>query len=107
MADAYASEKYSTGSWQEIGYTGPGTKSGSSYQSNEFTYSEAAEGTWEATARHKLDDCAAGTKGWTMTAVVAGEGATNAGDMQVTPGGVTECLALTPAFDKLARSSAN
>lgn len=106
MADAYASEKYEVGSFQEVGYTGPGTKvSGSGYLSNEFGYTEGDEGTWQATARHKLDECAASTTGWTLTAVVAAEGATNAGDMQVTTGGEDECLALTPAFEKLARST--
>ena len=106
MADAYASEKYEVGSFQEIGYTGPGTKSGSSYTSNEFAYYEgSAEGTWIAKNLHKLDDCTAGQEGWTLTARVAGESASNAGDMQVTKGGVAACYALTPAFDKLVRST--
>ena len=106
MADAYASEKYETGSWQEIGYTGPGAKvSGSGYLSNEFGYTEGNEGTWNATARHKLDECTAGTTGWTMTATVAGEGADNAGDMMIEVGGTNECRALTPAFEKLVRST--
>ena len=108
MADAYASEKYATGDWQQIGYTGPGNKINSaSYQSNEFSYT-GGNGTWAASPRHKLDDCLASTENaWTMEAEVKPEGDDNAGDMQVTVDGVDACKALTPAFDKLARSFSN
>ena len=104
MADAYASEKYDEGDWQQIGYTGPGNKINSaSYQSNEFNYTGAV-GSWAASPRHKLDDCVANTAdAWKITVEVKGENDPNAGDMQVTTDGDEKCTALTPSFTKLAR----
>ena len=104
MMEAYGSENYKTGDWGQIGYTAPGEKKSSSghFQSNEFDYT-GANATWNAAARHKLDECTAGKK-WALSATVASEGAGNAGEVHVSDAGSdSQCTALTPAFAKLIK----
>ena len=103
--EAYGSENYKTGDWGQIGYTAPGTKGASSgqYASTEFDYT-GADATWEATAKHKLDECLSTSAGWKLTATVASEGQGNAGEVHTQDGGsASECVALTPAFSKLIK----
>ena len=103
--EAYGSENYKTGDWGQIGYTAPGTKGSSSgeYSSTEFGYT-GKDGTWNAVAKHKLDECLASSDGWKLTATVKSEGDAAAGEVHTADGGsASECTALTPAFAKLIK----
>ncbi|MBR3852011.1 MAG: prepilin-type N-terminal cleavage/methylation domain-containing protein [Fibrobacter sp.] len=114
MMDAFAVEKGGLGTWEEIGYSGPGDKKSASgasgsYVSNNFIYTEGSVSDFQATANTKLNDCAKGTLGWKLTPAFIGAGA-NQGNVNYTVNsGVTEtaCKALTPAFDGLARTLAS
>ncbi len=108
LQDAYVSEKNAVGDWGQVGYSAPGVKSTSAkYTSKEFTYEETETGNWTATNINKLNDCTAGTTGWTLTAEATGG---VSGTMTVTAvstgTGVAECLTLTPSFVELARTTA-
>lgn len=101
-------ENAAVGSWIEIGYSAPGERSASnSFKSKEFHYVETASGHWASGNENKLDACAA-ESGWTAThwtlEATAGTGASSKGQMSLTQGGTTECVALTPAFKNLSRS---
>ena len=105
MMEAYGSENYKTGDWGQIGYTAPGEKKSSSghFQSTEFDYT-GANATWNAVARHKLDECLSSHAGWKLTATVASEGQGNAGEVHISDNGsASQCTALTPAFAKLIK----
>ena len=110
MVEAYAQEAYKAGDWNQIGYTAPGKKASSgSYVSGEFLYTGGLDGSknglWEATALHKLDDCAANTKGWVLTAEVEPASSTKAGEVTVKLGANLDakCTGLTTSFAKLAK----
>ena len=109
MVEAYAQEAYKAGDWNQIGYTAPGKKiSSGSFESGEFRYTGGLTGTnglWEATALHKLDDCAANTKGWVLTAEVEPASSTKAGEVTVKLGENLDakCTGLTTSFAKLAK----
>ena len=109
MVEAYAQEAYKAGDWNQIGYTAPGDKKSSgSFESNEFIYTgglSGTNGTWNAKNKHKLDDCAANSNGWALTAAVEGEGSSKAGQVSITVGtGVAACMGLTTSFSKLAKN---
>ena len=108
MMEAYASEAYKAGDWNQIGYTAPGDKKSSgSFESNEFIYTGTGAGqtgSWNAQNRHKLDDCVAGTTGWQLTATVKSEGDPAAGQVNIAIGtGDPKCMGLTTSFAKLAK----
>lgn len=105
LQDAFVAENNALGDWGQIGYTAPGAKQGTSstdFKSKEFEYT-STEKNWEATNLNKLNDCAAKTKGWILTATATGS---NSGTMTVAAGGDAGCKTLTPSFDGLARAAA-
>ena len=107
MVEAYAQEAYANGDWGQIGYTAPGDKKNSgSFESNEFIYFGTV-GTWNASNRHKLDDCAAanGAAKWLLESTVEPESSTKAGQVKIEDKSSDgKCKALTPSFTKLAKN---
>jgi len=113
MQDAYVVEKGDRiGSWQEIGYTGPGTNAvvnslGSAY-SAAFNYSEDSKDdggdNWVAKPKNKLNDCD-NTEKWKLSSYLdnSSEGQSN---VKYKAGGDPDCLGLTPAFEKLTEGRA-
>ena len=108
MQDAYVVEKGDRiGSWQEIGYTGPGTNavvnSKGSAQSAAFKYTESSTSNggdnWVANPLQKLNDCDK-TESWKLSAYIdnSSEGQSN---VKYKAGGDADCKGLTPAFEKL------
>ena len=109
LQDAYVVEKGGTGSadlgsWEQIGYTGPGQqKNSTSSATNVFKYFEAANHVWTAQPTQKLNDCLT-TMSWTLTpAVITGTGS-NAGNVSYTAGTANACTNMTPSFDNLQKS---
>lgn len=103
LQDAYAVEAAAIGSWQKIGYTGPGASSQSGSTTQNFTYKEAAASPqWSAIAAKKLNDCTAGKK-WTLGAAASANNDADGShyDVAYTAGGDGECTGLTPAFVQL------
>ena len=89
------------GDWNAIGYTGPGTSSAGGSESTAFSYIEGktAVPQWTAKPLQKLNNCAAGTTGWTLSAYVSYDSESGQGNTSYSVGGT--CRDLTPAFDKL------
>jgi prepilin-type N-terminal cleavage/methylation domain-containing protein len=122
LQDAYASESNKLGSWQAIGYSGPGTKtsaatSGTSqvYESGNFWYAEGTMGTadWSASPRTKLNDCAAlasapttaaTTHSWYLASTFTNAGGGDGeGNITLKADGIAACTSLTPAFANLVK----
>ena len=106
LQDAFVTEVDDTGDWNQIGYTGPGSRINSgSYQSGNFDY-YGAKATWTASNRNKLNECDAGGK-WPLE---AGKNAKNSADqssmyIEIKADGKNGlCQGLTPSFGKLAES---
>ena len=105
MQDAYAVEANKIGSWQAIGYTGPGSNSSGGSASAIFTYNEvdadvdAGTAGWTAKPNSKLNDCDTGNS-WTLYAQYITSGAQQ-GNVGYAASGDAVCTDLTPAFDKL------
>ena len=104
LQDAFVTEVDDTGDWNQIGYTGPGSRINSgSYESANFAY-YGAKATWTAANKNKLNECAGGGL-WPIT---AGKNAKNDADqssMYLTIGADGQnglCQGLTPSFNKLA-----
>ena len=104
MQDAYAVEAQAIGTWNQIGYTGPGSNGSGSAKSNVFDYSEGASAPqWKVSPSQKLNDCAKGqASAWTLSAEASANNATSGHyDIKYTTGGVDACLGLTPSFAQL------
>ena len=112
MQDAYVVEANGIGTWNQIGYTGPGANatvdSKGSAQSAVFKYTETATGdeaeTWTANPLTKLNDCQS-TESWWLKPKLdnSNEGQSN---VKYKVGGSDDCTGLTPAFAKLTDSRA-
>lgn len=103
LQDAYAAEMNDVGTWTEIGYTAPGQRTdASNYSSKEFDY-HGGDGTWDATNKAQLNDCAS-AKNWELTAS-AGQDATTKNNLMSIAVTINNCAGLTPSFAALARSS--
>ena len=102
LQDAYVTEKNDVGDWNQIGYTGPGNRqSTSSYRSDNFDY-YGATGTWKAKNRRVLNECAAETEAWVLTATVASVNAQGVAPMRLAKSDVDAiCEGLTPSFGTL------
>jgi hypothetical protein len=107
MQDAYAVEAGDIGSWEKIGYTGPGSTTSGRAESAIFTYTEIGvtghNAGWEAKpSSGKLNDCEASVQAdkWTLhaTFISAGDQQGNVGYLAT---GGSDCTDLTPAWDKL------
>ena len=125
MQDAYAAEKETIGSFQNIGYVPPGTKQQSGgYKTTTFTYTEtttAATGegasgnsqeVWTATSEGKMNDCAKGST-WTITTTMTAAANTATQGTLTHVAGVTDaggtntnCSTLTPSFENIGNSAA-
>ena len=110
MQDAYFQEKGAVGNWVVIGYSAPGVGSSNSYASNVFAYQGNATttvGDWQAKAKVKLNDCAANTGVWKLSATNAGTSENGVyTSFSITDGGTTpQCKALTASWDNLFRSA--
>lgn len=104
MQDAYAVEAQAIGTWNQIGYTGPGSNTSGSAKSNVFNYSEGADAPqWVASPSQKLNECAKDqANAWTLSAEASTNNATTGHyDIKYTTGGEDDCLGLTPAFAQL------
>ncbi len=106
LQDAFVTEKNGVGDWNEIGYTGPGTrKTTVSYESANFAYYQNGnnKGTWIAENLVVLNECAKNTAAWSLTADVAAENNQGVKPMTLTVNsGDAICLGLTPSFSSLA-----
>lgn len=108
MQDAYIQEHANEpGNWEQIGYTGPGTKNNaSSYSSNVFDYTGTADATspaWKAKPKNgKLNDCDASNNAhfWAL-AVSATDGVLTITDAST----ADVCKALTTSWDNLMRNA--
>ena len=105
LQDAFVTEKNAVGDWNEVGYTGPGTrKTTVSYESANFAYYQtgSTKGTWNAENLVVLNECAKNTKAWMLVAEVQTENAQGVKPMKltVTPGDAV-CMGLTPSFTSL------
>src|SRR5574344_2338201 len=109
VRNAYVAEKDSVDSWYKIGYKAAGEGSSSKFETTTFTYEggvSAAQGVmtaatdaWKATAKVKLNDCAATTGVWHMDIVAA---SANGGEISFNPHvSSTDCEMLTPSFTKI------
>ena len=103
MQDAYAVEANEIGSWQAIGYTGPGSNSSSGSQSAIFLYEEIGvsghTAGWRAKPTSKLNNCNTNNK-WELAAQYI-TSADQQGNVGYAASGDAVCTDLTPAFDKL------
>lgn len=92
-------EKQEAGAWHQIGYTGPGTASGSTAsKTNVINYSEAANNVWTAVPVADLNDCTT-SMSWTITPGVSGT------KVQYVPNTGNACVALTPSWSNFSRAS--
>ena len=105
-------EANTVGSWTAIGYNAPGkANGGSSSATNNFTYADGTIAsksvTWTATAINKLNDCNKGK--WVLKAT-AESASDDTGNTYVKiekdNSSDANCVALTPSFEGLLRSSA-
>lgn len=103
LQDAYVTEKNAVGDWNQVGYTGPGNRQATnSYQSENFAY-YGETGTWKAKNRVVLNECAANTEAWSLTASVPSSATaqgTKPMKLQKNDGDAI-CLGLTPSFETL------
>ena len=106
LQDAYVTERNAVGDWNQVGYTGPGTRDNSgSYHSENFNY-YGGEGTWTASNMNKLNECAAGGL-WPLTAETKDLNSADQSSMKITIGADGKnglCQGLTPSFDILAKN---
>lgn len=103
MQDAYAVEKGdNVGSWQQIGYTGPGSVGSGKSQSAIFTYVESTtqDQRWSVTTRQKLNDCGANQAlAWKLGAKLdPNNSTTGQSNVLYKAGGQSKCYDLTPSF---------
>ena len=106
MQDAYAVEALTVGSWNQIGYTGPGTSSVGGSSSNVLAYKEIAvadnKAGWQALALTSMNECTtAKTNGWKLEAKNNSSSAEGKGDVLYKASGDGECTGLTPSFAAL------
>ena len=98
-------EKQEAGTWEAIGYTGPGTQvagNKSSSYTNVMTYTGSADGkTWTAKPSGDLNDCKAATAA-DIWQIVATPNGTN---VQYVPNTSGNCVALTPSWQNLSRAT--
>lgn len=111
LQQAYFSENNQIGGWDMIGYIAPGTASGTTSSTTNFTYEQKGtynENTiqtdpsdaevWRATAKVVLNDC--GTEDyWYVTATVTS--AKVSFDAKLSD--ETNCLTLTPTFTNIGK----
>ena len=106
LQDAFVTEKNAVGDWNEVGYTGPGTrKTTVSYESANFAFYQDGDtkGTWIAENKVVLNECKAKTPAWSLTATVAAENNQGVKPMKLTVNaGDAICTGLTPSFSSLA-----
>ena len=115
LQDAYTVESNQVGTWTQIGYNAPGTKSGeSSAYTNNFGYADAVTGTgnsakatWTAEAKVKLNDCPIGGlwKAQAESLNNSSEGTTYVKVTAPASGSTDNCTGLTPSFKNLTRST--
>ena len=105
MQDAYVVEKGDAiGTWNEIGYTGPGSTFSGGSQSAVFRYEETstANKQWTVETLQKLNDCGKQDEAWTLGAQLdASNSTTGQSNVLYKAGGVSECYDLTPSFKQL------
>ena len=103
LQEAYASENNDTGTWQAIGYKGPGAQNNDGTSTTaSFGYS-GAKGTWVATSSVALNDCAANST-WSLSTTYT----PSSGNLvtTATSSDKPNCVqALTPNFCKIATSA--
>ena len=108
LQDAFVTEKNAVGDWNEVGYTGPGNRVTTvSYASANFAYYQdgSTKGTWVAKNLVVLNECAANTEAWKLTASVASETAQGTKPMRlVADQSQGICLGLTPSFSSLTKN---
>lgn len=103
MQDAYFQEAQRVGTWPEIGYSAPGTRStgGSTSASKVITYSGAETASWIATPIAKLNECGDDGEKWQLDASTNGTPA----DVKIADNGTSkDCLDLTPSFLSLEKN---
>ena len=113
LQDAYAVEALEVGSWNAIGYTGPGSNSTGASLSSVFKYTEvdktgngnSAKAGWRAKPVNKLNDClpTVNTDVWTVTAFNKSNTADGQGNVEYTATGSDNCIALTPSFSNIVK----
>lgn len=107
LQSAYFSESNMYGSWQRVGYVGPGDKkTTSSSETTNFHYDGGALADsslanadvigWQATNVVKLNECTASSVNWTVTT----KAKTGDADSYVAS---TNCAELTPTFTKIGK----
>lgn len=113
LQQAYFAEKVMYGTWQNIGYTGPGTapsnNTSSTYSTN-FRYdggaitseTTAAAIGWQASNIAKLNDCSAGTH-WQVTTKTVGSDSKDAYEAQMASDSNGGCAAVTPSFTLIGK----
>ena len=111
LQDAYTVEANNVGSWTQIGYNAPGTKTdASNAATNNFTYTDAvtpAKATWTAKAKVKLNDCEINGK-WVAEAQAQNNSSAGTTYVKITApanGSDANCTGLTPSFGSLARTT--
>lgn len=112
LQQAYFAEKVMYGTWQNIGYTGPGQQSNtSSTYSNNFRYdggaitseTTASQIGWQASNIAKLNDCAAGMH-WKVTTTAVGSDSKDAYTADIVEGSTAgACAAVTPSFTSIGK----
>lgn len=104
MQDAYVVEKGdAVGTWNEIGYTGPGSVASGLSESAVFNYTEgtSTDERWKAQPKQKLNECTT-SKLWKLGAQLdAAATANGQGSVLYKAGGVSACYDLTPSFKSL------
>ncbi len=120
LADAYAAEKETVGSFSDIGYVPPGQKqSAGGYKTTTFSYTEAltaatgegasgnTQNVWTATSEGKMYDCAKGST-WTVTTTLTDAANTAAQGTLTHVAAVNgnNCSVLTPSFENIGNSKA-
>ncbi len=105
LFDAYVMEQQAAGTWEQIGYTGPGTQvanNKSSTHTNVMTYTGSDDGkTWTAKPKGDLNDCKAATAA-DIWQIVATPNGTN---VKYVPNTTGNCVALTPSWQNLSRAT--
>ncbi len=112
LQQAYAAESNAAGGWTLIGYSAPGSVSGTTSSTTNFTYSgaigagestaNATADAWKAVPRVDLNDCAASNSGWHVK-VTPGDGGSVAFESTITESTAGACQALTPTFTKIGQ----
>ena len=111
LQQAYFSEANHVGNWAIIGYTAPGTGSGTTSSTTNFTYEQKGtyddntiatdpngEEVWRSTAKVVLNDC--GTDDyWSVKATVSSAKVS----FDATLSDETNCLTLTPTFKNIGK----